>query len=78
MYLGTTMYNSASRGNYGGRLDRVVTWLTDHLDEALDLARLADVACLSPYHFHRIYRPCRAKPWRRRFGGCDCIVRPAS
>ena len=56
MYLGTTMYTSASRGNYGGRLDRVVTWLTDHLDEALDLARLADVACLSPYHFHRIYR----------------------
>jgi AraC family transcriptional regulator len=56
MYLGTTMHTSASRGNYAGRLDRVVTWLTDHLDEALDLARLADVACLSPYHFHRIYR----------------------
>ena len=56
MYLGTTMYTSASRGNYGGRLDRVVTWLTAHLDEALDLARLADVACLSPYYFHRIYR----------------------
>jgi AraC family transcriptional regulator len=56
MYLGTTMHTRASHGNYAGRLDRVVTWLTDHLDEALDLARLADVACLSPYHLHRIYR----------------------
>lgn len=41
--------------DYAIRLDRVVTWLADHLDDALDLARLADVACLSPYHFHRIY-----------------------
>jgi len=42
--------------DYAIRLERVVTWLADHLDDALDLARLADVACLSPYHFHRIYR----------------------
>jgi hypothetical protein len=27
----------------------------EHLDETLDLSRLADVACMSPYHFHRIY-----------------------
>ena len=37
------------------RLERVFTWLADHLDDVLDLATLADVACLSPYHFHRIY-----------------------
>ena len=37
------------------RLERVFKWLADHLDDALDLATLADVACLSPYHFHRIY-----------------------
>ena len=41
--------------DYANRLERVITWLSDHLDETLDLARLADVACLSPYHFHRIY-----------------------
>ena len=41
---------------YADRLERVFTWLADHLDDTIDLARLADVACLSPYHFHRIYR----------------------
>ena len=37
------------------RLERVFRWLADHLDDAVDLATLADVACLSPYHFHRVY-----------------------
>jgi AraC family transcriptional regulator len=41
--------------DYAHRLERVVTWLADHLDDALDLARLADVACMSPFHFHRVY-----------------------
>jgi AraC family transcriptional regulator len=41
---------------YADRLERVFTWLADHLDETVDLTRLADVACLSPYHFHRVYR----------------------
>jgi len=26
-----------------------------HLDQPLDLNRLADVACMSPYHWHRVY-----------------------
>ena len=41
--------------DYAIRLERVITWLADHLDDALDLARLAEVACMSPYHFHRVY-----------------------
>ncbi|MGF6808564.1 transcriptional regulator GlxA family with amidase domain [Paraburkholderia sp. Clong3] len=28
----------------------------DHLDEPLDIGRLAEIACLSPYHWHRIYQ----------------------
>jgi AraC family transcriptional regulator len=44
-----------TREEYGNRLEQVVAWLADHLDESLDLARLADVACMSPYHFHRVY-----------------------
>jgi AraC family transcriptional regulator len=46
---------TSTRSDYGMRLDRVFRWLADHLDDTLDLARLADVACMSPYHFHRIY-----------------------
>jgi AraC family transcriptional regulator len=41
---------------YAERVQRVVDYLADHLDEALDLEALARVACFSPYHFHRIYR----------------------
>jgi AraC family transcriptional regulator len=41
--------------DYAMRLERVFRWLADHLDDTLDLNRLAEVACMSPYHFHRIY-----------------------
>src|SRR5688572_26535954 len=47
---------TTTRSDYAERLERVFLWLADHLDDTLDLARLADVACLSPYHFHRVYR----------------------
>jgi len=41
---------------YPERIQRVVDYLAEHLDEALDLETLARVAHFSPYHFHRIYR----------------------
>src|SRR5262245_699347 len=44
-----------TRSDYAMRLERVFRWLADHLDDTLDLAQLADVAAMSPYHFHRIY-----------------------
>ena len=47
---------TTTRSDYGERLERVFRWLADHLDDTLDLTRLAEVACLSPYHFHRVYR----------------------
>ena len=47
---------TTTRSDYAERLDRVFMWLADHLDDTLDLTRLADVACLSPFHFHRVYR----------------------
>lgn len=42
--------------SYGQRIERVVAYIADHLDDPLSVERLADVACFSPYHFHRIYR----------------------
>ena len=44
-----------ARIDYQERLNRVIEFIHDHLDEEVDLNRLADVACLSPYHWHRIY-----------------------
>jgi AraC family transcriptional regulator len=42
--------------DYSRRIERVLDHIGAHLDEPLDLERLAAVACFSPYHFHRIYR----------------------
>jgi AraC family transcriptional regulator len=50
------MPRRATTDSYTRRLGRVAAYIAAHLDEPLDLDRLAAVACLSPYHFHRIYR----------------------
>jgi AraC family transcriptional regulator len=47
--------------NYEERLNRVTTYIYDHLDAELDLMRLADVAALSPYHWHRVYHAVRGE-----------------
>jgi AraC family transcriptional regulator len=44
-----------TRESYGKRIDRVLEYLAAHLDEPLDIHRLAEEAFLSPYHFHRVY-----------------------
>jgi AraC family transcriptional regulator len=49
------------RNEYAARIERVVRYLVDHLDENLDLDTLARVACFSRYHFHRIYRATRGE-----------------
>ncbi|PDT18162.1 GyrI-like domain-containing protein [Rhizobium sp. J15] len=41
---------------YESRLRRVSAYIHDHLDQELDMERLAEIACLSSYHWHRIYR----------------------
>jgi len=41
---------------YEDRLRRVSAYIHDHLDEELDMDRLAEIACMSSYHWHRIYR----------------------
>jgi AraC family transcriptional regulator len=42
-----------SKGLSPERLQRVRDYVEAHLDEALSLTALADIACLSPYHFSR-------------------------
>ncbi|MBB2751255.1 UNVERIFIED_ORG: AraC family transcriptional regulator [Rhizobium aethiopicum] len=41
---------------YETRLRRVSAYIHEHLDKELDMGRLAEIACLSSYHWHRIYR----------------------
>lgn len=41
--------------SYQERLNRVLIHIQECLDEPLTITRLAEVACLSPFHFHRIF-----------------------
>lgn len=48
--------------NYRKRLVAVIDYVYQHLDQDLDVNTLANVALLSPYHFHRIYRQISGEP----------------
>jgi AraC family transcriptional regulator len=37
------------------RINRAIDFIDEHLDREMLLAELADVACLSPFHFQRLY-----------------------
>ncbi|MBY0444316.1 MAG: AraC family transcriptional regulator [Burkholderiales bacterium] len=49
------MQNTPSQASIEIRLQRVISYLHTHLDEDLDLNKLADIAYMSPYHWHRVY-----------------------
>jgi len=38
------------------RVNRVLDYIGEHLDGELSLARLSEVGCFSPFHFHRIFQ----------------------
>jgi AraC family transcriptional regulator len=38
------------------RTQRVIDYMTAHLEDAIDLDDLAGAACLSPFHFARLFR----------------------
>lgn len=44
-----------SQAEYQARINRVVDYISDHIDDPLPLRTLARVACFSECHFHRIF-----------------------
>jgi AraC family transcriptional regulator len=48
--------------DYHERLNRVLIFIDQRRSEELSLDRLAGVACLSPCHFHRIFRAMVGEP----------------
>jgi AraC family transcriptional regulator len=48
--------------DYHERLNRVLVYIDQHRSEELSLDRLAIIACLSPCHFHRIFRAMVGEP----------------
>ena len=45
-----------TRNDYVSRVSDALRYIHGHLDDELSLDALADVACFSRYHFHRIFR----------------------
>lgn len=45
-----------TRDSYLDAIQRVIVHVATHLDDAIDLEVLAADACLSPFHFHRVFR----------------------
>jgi AraC family transcriptional regulator len=54
----------SSNADYFARVERVIAYVFEHLDDDLDLDRLARIACFSPYHFHRIYQAVQGETAR--------------
>jgi AraC family transcriptional regulator len=52
---GTPPKQQTTWNDHRGRILRVLTHIQEHLDEALDLEELAQVACFSSFHFHRVF-----------------------
>jgi AraC family transcriptional regulator len=44
-----------ANGEYAQRIDRVIDYLRENLHRPVKLAELANVACFSEFHFHRIF-----------------------
>lgn len=49
------MPKQITQASYRDRLNRVIDHVHAHLDEALSFDQMAEIACLSPYHWSRIY-----------------------
>lgn len=51
----TNSTKASSKADYLNRIGRVVTHVHNNLDEPLDLDKLAEIACMSRFHWHRVY-----------------------
>jgi len=53
----TSMRNpkEKTKQEYARRMDLVLEHIQNHLDDPLTLEEMADVACFSPFHFHRVF-----------------------
>lgn len=53
---------TATQAAYEQRILKVLLYIQEHLDHALDLDELAKLASFSTYHFHRVFRGMVGEP----------------
>ncbi|HON78363.1 MAG TPA: AraC family transcriptional regulator [Spirochaetota bacterium] len=59
---GHTNIRNPMKKEYVSRINRVIDYIENHLDEPMTLDILAGVAHFSPYHFHRIFSSMVGEP----------------
>lgn len=55
------MRKALTQASYNARMNRVIDHVYAHLEEDISFDELADVACLSSYHWSRIYSDMRGE-----------------
>ncbi|WP_338609610.1 AraC family transcriptional regulator [Pelagibacterium nitratireducens] len=55
------MAKDQTQARYFDRLNRVDDYIFAHLEDEISFDRLAEIACLSPYHWSRIYSAMRGE-----------------
>lgn len=55
------MSPSKAQAGYEARLNRVADYIYDHLEDDIRFDDLAEIACLSPWHWHRVYTAMRGE-----------------
>jgi AraC family transcriptional regulator len=56
------MVKGSTEQDYRERIVRTLVFIQAHLDDELELERVAAVAAFSPFHFHRIFRGLVGEP----------------
>ena len=47
---------NSTKESYHQRIERVIDYIYNHMDDSLSSEKLAEIACLSPFHWHRVYQ----------------------
>lgn len=50
------------KNNYHKQFSKVFTYIDNHLTDNISLNDVANIACYSPYHFHRIFKTITNEP----------------
>ena len=60
-HLNLTSMRTITYNDYTQRINKVVAYINNHLDESLDLKTLSEVAALSEFHFHRVFKALKGE-----------------
>ena len=63
---------------YIARINRVTDHISANLAGTLDLQALADVACFSPWHFHRVFQAVTGETLADCVRACGWRPRPSA